>query len=130
MIPSASSASARRSAAMHDGDFHIKRGSIAVPKHVQQRGLRPAEIEMIDDMKNADHRGKPARKASTFASLSCHSRTKRAHSSCAAASRLPVFKHSSRFVHDQPFEVARRAETRLKSPNIPSGSTANERMAA
>ena len=77
-----------RSAAMHDGDFHIKGGLIAVPKHVQKRGLRPAEIEMIDDMKNADHRGKPARKASTFALLSCHSRTKRAHSSCAAASRF------------------------------------------
>src|SRR4029077_17037851 len=87
-----------RSTAMHDGDFHIQGGSIAVAKHVQKRGLRPAEIEMIDDMKNADHRGKPARKASTLASLSCHSRTKRAHSSCAAAScfRFPSIPTASR----------------------------------
>ena len=44
------------SAAVHDGYLHIKGGPIAMPQHIQQSGLRPAEIEVIDDMQNPDHR--------------------------------------------------------------------------
>ena len=42
--------------AVHDRDLHVKRGPVAMSKHVQKRGLRPAEIEMIDDVQDADHR--------------------------------------------------------------------------
>ena len=76
----------KRTAAVHHRDFDIEGGAVAMPKHVEQGGLRSAQVEMIDDMKDPYHRESPARKAWTLTLFSCHSRTKRAHSSCAEAS--------------------------------------------
>jgi hypothetical protein len=75
-----------RTTAVHHRHFDIKGRAIAVPEHVEQRRLRAAQIEMIDDVENANHHESPLRKACTFASLSCHSFTNRAASSCAVES--------------------------------------------
>jgi hypothetical protein len=37
-------------AAVHYGDLDVETGSIAMAEHIEQSGLRPAQIEMIDDV--------------------------------------------------------------------------------
>jgi hypothetical protein len=115
--------------AVHDRDLHVKRGPVAVSKHVQKRRLRPAEIEMIDDVQDADHHGKSSRKAAMFASLSCHARTKRAHSSWAAIRRFGFSSNSA-----APSTRRRKSpdaySPALKVRNMASGFTTRDKMAA
>ena len=101
-----------------------------MPKHVEQRGLRSAEIEVIDDMKNADHRGRACKEGFDV----CAVVVPLAHEARAFLLRRSQRSPGSSIPAascDEPFEVARRAERPPESlRNIPSGSTARERMAA
>jgi hypothetical protein len=50
-------------AAMHDGNFDVEGGAIAVAKHVNKGGLCSAEVEMVDHVKDSDHLASPLRNA-------------------------------------------------------------------
>ena len=40
--------------AVHGGDLVVKAGAIRMAHEIQQRGLRAAEIEAVDDVEDAD----------------------------------------------------------------------------
>ena len=51
------------SAAMHDGDFDVEGGAIAMAEHVDKGSLCSAQVEMVDHVKDSNHPESPFRKA-------------------------------------------------------------------